>query len=131
MRALIVLIPGLSWLAACNTTAGREGHQTVPANETRSIGFFSSLAHDCASKGPITITVTQKPAHGATSVRRDTDYPQHVVDRVPERCAAVRVPGTRLLYTPRRGFLGDDRIALRLELPDGRSLSTSTNLHVK
>ena len=108
-------------LAGCQQAATRNSSPvSVTATGTPlRLNFFSSLNADCSSLGPIPVRVIQPPVNGTVSVVQAQDYPRYNSANQRYHCNARRVTGTRVVYTPRAGFVGQETIVVEGFYPSG------------
>jgi hypothetical protein len=103
-----MLYPRAGLIAASLSLAGAAAAETVDraakANTPTVIaGFFSYWVDTCEHGEIPNVTVRQTPANGSLAVQmRETALGQN------SRCPGARVRGPIVVYTPKKGFRGQD-----------------------
>ena len=89
--------------------------RTAPAQQVL-VRSFAPYDGSCLPVGPARIEVIEPPAHGELNQRNEvvTIGPNWVGNT---QCQGTKLDGVSLYYTPREGFEGTDRFAIRVDYP--------------
>lgn len=113
-RALALLGAGL--LMVSPSLAQERGTKAVPERPAR-VYVLSAFDEACRPVAGMTVTVSAPPAQGEVTFREN--QPTTVMSSASGRCIGMRVVGTGVYYTARKGASGSDEFAITVRLADG------------
>ncbi len=87
---------------------------TVAAGTTATLAFSATVNPDCSSRGLNTVRIAKAPAHGVAQVAQKLDFAHYAAAGPYAKCGAARVPGMAVTYTPAKGFVGQDALAIEI-----------------
>ena len=126
----IVALPAFISLALCGCQTTGGPHVIVPANATRQLDRFYSVAPDCSSLGRTSITVTEPPQHGKVSVIYRDQLPSFPATFKLSACNKTPVETTLVLYISDPGYLGDDSTSITATFPNGQTKNVTYPIDV-
>lgn len=86
--------------------------ETVPANRASAVGSHATYGPDCGGGVIPKMKVTRQPKNGSVSFQQIT----RTLSEKAGRCAGRPVKGTVVIYTPNRGFRGEDVFNVRFTM---------------
>jgi hypothetical protein len=98
--------------------AQERGTKAVPERPAR-VYVMSAFDEACRPVAGMTLTVSTPPAQGEVTFR--DNLPTTVMSSASGRCIGMRVVGTGVYYTARKGASGADQFAVTVRLADGTS----------
>jgi len=93
--------------------------RVVPSGEERNINFFAAIDPGCESMGPIVVRTVSDPGHGTIRAEAGTSYPVYATTNPRAACNDKTVPGLKLFYTSKPGWIGEDSFRLLVIYPNG------------
>jgi hypothetical protein len=98
----------LSAMALAQSVPTQVVAPVVPTGKTRQVAFFPFINPDCSVAGDIDARVVKQPEHGDIDLEQGPGFPNFKPDNVRSACNTRSVPGTRVKYTSKDGYLGKD-----------------------
>ncbi|WP_147306382.1 hypothetical protein [Methylovirgula sp. 4M-Z18] len=113
----------LTLLTGCNSPqqspAPNTRNVSVASGHSTQLGFFASLGERCASLGTPLVTVVEQPAHGTLDIRAGSGNSHFPPSSPLAACNMRRSPGMLVTYQSAQGFVGSDRLTIRVQFPSG------------
>jgi hypothetical protein len=106
MKRIVTLFTGLALFAG--SASAETVERTVKANSTTALGgFFGYEVDTCYPSVIPDVKVRQSPAHGTFKI-----VPHEQVLGEGNRCKGTKVRGLAYVYTPAKGFKGNDEVVV-------------------
>jgi hypothetical protein len=126
-----VFASALIMLSISNASAQIKINEVVAAGKTSQIDFLTSLNADCSIVGLPTIHGLTQPQFGTITVKIGLGNTNFLQNNQRYYCNTRKVKGLLLFYTPRRGFVGQDRAITDVIYASGRERITQYEIAVK
>ena len=98
--------------------------RTVPAGRSSPIDLFATAAkNDCSTSGKPTTFISRKPAHGTISFQ----WVATTMDKVFGFCGSKPMKGMLTIYTPDKGFRGQDTATVGFRYPTYSGSNTTSS----
>jgi hypothetical protein len=111
-----------------DTTRTREIRLTVPTGQELQVAHVTSARRDCTPGRAIPeVVIVTQPNSGQVVVNRDV-MGMHARTN---RCSGVQLRGVTVIYRPRSGFRGTDRLTYRSTFASGRAAETNVEISVR
>ncbi len=107
---------------------GRVSGETVFSSR---FGPFSSLNDDCSVQSHARVRILQQPANGVARVALRHGVAAFTANNAFARCNGAPITGTYVEYTPRAGFVGQDRMRFEIVFSDGERRVLSPEMNVR
>jgi hypothetical protein len=100
------------------------------AGTPQRIGFYYSINPDCSLNGLVRIQVKDPPAHGSVAFDNADGYTSFPSGSAGFECNRKKSPGTEVMYTANRDFVGTDKLTIQVLGPNGRYMETEYTVKV-
>ena len=141
VKALLVASAAALTLAACAPATPRisVSNGEIKTNRTVNVisggtiagNFMTALNPDCTLAGEYKIRVTQPPASGTVTIDRKHDFTSFAPMNPRSKCNTHRVPGSRIVYHAKAGFVGTDFYSVEIFMPNGAMVTDNVNVNVR
>jgi hypothetical protein len=121
-------------LAGCQQTAGSGTfNSNVATTESKPIklNFLTAVNPDCTPRGEIVSRVVVQPINGSVKISQSSDYPTFSSSNQRYHCNSRPVKGVVVVYTPKPGFIGSDRVVVETFFPSGNVSRVAHNVSVR
>jgi hypothetical protein len=116
-------------LGGCQSTGGAVFNMVSGSSAV--VGWYHSVDRSCQSTGMPIVTVLSGPLNGRISTRTGARTPNFPSSNPRNSCNTQRIPATEVVYTPAKGFVGQDSVTYRVIFPGGAEWLYSKTISVK
>jgi hypothetical protein len=121
MKGSALIVVRTAIFAAC---IGRSVVPGLAATWTNSTGAgppvlifqTTTITADCKFVSIPAIRIASGPSHGKIKIIRVPVLPNVAPS---DKCYTVKVPGAKALYTPEKGFIGNDKVTIHFDRAEG------------
>ena len=122
----LLLMAGFSTAASANYF-----NKSVRVNGALTGLAYMALNPDCSLLGYPSAKLATGPSNGAVTVFKGAAFPVYESVNPRSACNRRRVPGTVVVYRPRRDFTGSDSFTVNVIFPAGYERNDTFNITVK
>lgn len=131
---LVMGVMAISSLSSC-VTVSPDGVKRVEFNkvavsgERTREGVAWHIKPDCSMQNMPTVRVVEPPKHGKLEIVKEGIFPT-TAKGLYNKCRSVKVQGSVGYYTSDKGYIGMDRLTVRVSYGNGRIEDTVLNIKV-
>ncbi|MBN9082961.1 MAG: hypothetical protein BGP04_02055 [Rhizobiales bacterium 62-17] len=124
----IVLAVGLALVAGVAVAKETVVRRSTDAGKAVDVWSHSSMRPDCSTKAPV-VTIVQQPGNGTVSVN---EGPRFLSGNRGDfaKCNGQTGFGSHIVYQPKAGFEGQDRLRYTVRFDSGTELTVSAQVRV-
>jgi hypothetical protein len=119
----LLLLAGMMILASPHSgfawEVTKESQIVAASGKKAKVGTFHFMGKDCKPEGLPVIRLISSPREGIARSVEAKDYPTYPKKNERYVCNTKKAPGMQVLYTSRRGYIGDDAFSYEVIWPSG------------